>query len=256
LTSRFDDVAEICRPLIGCVCGEGMLLVRRDTFRSVNNSQWHLKIDSTTGCELCTPVSTVRDFPAICRVVDTLSKASIGKYGVAVTEDDSMHVHVAIGKVDPKRILSLWLKHERTFLSMFPRHRRESQYCEHAVEGSVRGKVVANFFRDAMANSREHDFAISFPFLGDDDRTRKRRTVEFRLAEGNLDPETVRCWVRICVAVVDAADRLNLARSLCEPESDGRLDSLIKDLRIRNSGIQEWMRMRQKKFSPGLARRF
>jgi hypothetical protein len=256
LSTGFDDVAEICRPLIACVYGKNMLLVRRDVYRSVDNVQWHLKTDTTTQCELCTPVSTARCLPRICRVVDTLSKASVDKEGVKVTEDDSMHVHVAIGKVDPKNVLSLWLKHEKTILSMFPKHRRDNQYCESGVRGSTRGKVVANFFRDAVTNSREHHFAVSFPYMGDDDQSKRRRTVEFRVAEGNLDPETVRCWVGVCVALVEAAGRLNLAESLCEPESDGNLENLAKDLRLRNKGILGWMRARQKRFSPGLARRF
>jgi hypothetical protein len=221
VSSNWEDTASAIREIIP----------RRDLFlsesyhKSNNNTKWHVKTDSTTGAEITTPVSKMQDLGNICRV------ARLASDKLKITRRDGFHVHVFCGDTDPRKVLLYWSKVENLVLSIFPKHRRKNQYCPPIV-----GKTLA----DTVLNAENHWAIVST------DRFKKIKTIEFRIAEGTLDPNFIKHWVRFCVYFVDWAVRCDPLDLLCE--GDLKIDRLLKLLRLPST-TKRWVKARISSFA-------
>lgn len=96
------------------------LITRRNKhhyYQSNNNKTWHLKTDSSTECEICTPVSKFSNIQEICNVISCLED-------VDITKKDSFHIHCEVGDIPIPNIIVSWITIENIIFNCFPKHRR------------------------------------------------------------------------------------------------------------------------------------
>jgi hypothetical protein len=199
----------------------GRLEVDKDWCRSRENHKWILKTDSTTSAELTTPVCHDVDLPIVCRVARKLSD-----YGLYITRKDGFHVHISTMSNDPVKMMRAWMDYEEAILSMFPEHRRKSDYCLPYVEDGLRMNDV-----QAVELLNNHHAVMSHS---------KLRTFEFRICEGTLDHALVGAWVRFCMAFVDSASSYRV-RGESQP-----LEELTKRLSVPHRDYLLFMERRDK----------
>jgi len=239
-STEWRKMLKIVEPIIVDIYGEKHLLAKHDFFDSNNNyKQWHLKIDNSTESELCTQVSVLKDLKKICMVMEKLEEDE----DVLVTENDGFHVHVDIRDVEKEKLLSLWLKYEEVIFSLFPKYRRDNFYCEKGIKRRTKKgtKNIANYFLDADSNSEDHHFALSFYFSKDTEKNLRRKTVEFRVANGTKDKAFVRNWVLFCLHFVEGAKKISAVKTVCASPNKHTLDELIQEIGIKDKELTLWL---------------
>lgn len=94
-STDFSEMEVISSEVITEIYGENKLKAIQKWYKSNNNyDRWHLKLDSSTMSELCTPISTLSDLKSIMEVLK-----KIGNFKkVKVTQKDSFHVHMDVGR--------------------------------------------------------------------------------------------------------------------------------------------------------------
>ena len=143
VSTDFDETKPILKQAIQKVYKSHLLYARNASFDScIKTDKWHLKDDSTTMSEICTPISTFKDINKICKVVKSLSRKN-----VEITNNDSFHVHVSASDINPKNILACWLKYESVIKSLFPKRRRKGDYCTELVNYRGKSKKILQHFK-------------------------------------------------------------------------------------------------------------
>lgn len=238
MSTPFDEVKSILENIINNKHKHEKLMSRKAYYDSTcNYGKWHLKTDTTTETELCTPISTFSDMKDIMKVVRK-TKSS----GVKITKNDSLHVHVQANDVDPRNVLAAWLLHERTIKDCFPSHRRKNDYSSQLIKCRRRDKNIANFLMEAIIESEDHYCIISFHHY------ECRKTIEFRISEGTLDPEHIRNWVKFCLVFVETAKKIDPIITICKEINSSSIEELIDWLNSEDKRLHEWLRDRYEKF--------
>jgi len=238
ISTPFQEAGEAFESIINLIYGPKSLLIKNSYFDSINNyKKWHLKTEITTEAELCTPIST---FKTIKKIQDVSKMASSAK--IEISTNDSLHVHVQANDVDPRNVLAAWLLYERTIKDCFPAYRRKNDYSSQLIKCKTQKKNIANFLMGAITDSQEHHCIISF------NHYEERKTIEFRISEGTLDPDHIRNWVKFCLIFVDAAKKIDPVITLCKEVNDSNINDLISELKINDKKLQEWLKDRYKKF--------
>lgn len=155
--------------------------------------KWQVKDDASTIGEIVTPISTMKTLPKILEVCKLLRNK-----GIKVTRDDGFHVHVEIKKSEIPKVVGLWLRCERDMEFVFPKYRRNNYYCKRLSKQKKYPPVMD--LVDSLEKTEEHHAVLST--YRDD-----IGTIEFRLAEGTLDPNFVRAWITFCVKFVEYASK-------------------------------------------------
>lgn len=234
----------IIKPIITSLYGKDSLKAKQEWFKSNNNyRQWHFKTDSTTACELCTPISTYKKLNKILKVIKNIKLKNI-----KVSKKDALHVHLDASDLDPKKILLMWLKYEKVIFNMFPKHRQNNMYCPKAIKGIIKNKLVANYFKEAEEGSKEHHYAISFYFYKTNKKNAKRNTVEIRIAEGTTDYKFVKNWIIFCLYFVEASKKCDIINTMCDSPKSYSLNDLILELKIKDQTLTKWLKKRYEKY--------
>jgi len=158
---------------------------------------------------------------AVCRVARRLSE-----HGLYITRKDGFHVHVSAMSNVPIKMVRAWMDYEESILSMFPEHRRKSDYCLPYVEDGLRTND-----KQAQELVHNHHAVMSYS---------KLRTFEFRICEGTLDHALVGAWVRFCLAFVDSSSSYR-PRGKSVP-----LEELMKRLDVPHRDYLLFMERREK----------
>jgi len=242
-SSSWDEVKEHASKAIAKYYGPNSLKAAKDWFRSRNNyKKWHLKLDSSTGCELCTPISTQKDIKRIINVIRYLQDR------VKITKNDSLHVHVHAGDIKPELIVSSWLAIEKTIVRCFPKHRRQkykhsSYYCAQLIENSSNKNIVAKVFQQALEFSDDHHSVLSTHHY------KSNKTVEFRIAEGTTDPDMIRNWVKFCLDFIRFSADIDPFKILCSMSEKMCVDWMADFLKIKDQDLRRWLNYRYDKFT-------
>lgn len=218
-SSDFETVSAIASKAIISIYGQNKLYVKYKWYKSINNLQWHLKLDSSTSAELVTPVSNYTDLPKICKVIQYL-----GNNDIQVTKNDSFHVHMYAGDITRNSIVVSWIQIEKIFSKIFPPNRRKNDYCK--LIGNNRKSILAKKFIDAENNSQEHHCSLSLLNLD------KRKTIEFRLAQGTTDPDFITGLVKFYMSYLNYAKHIDPVKLLCEDQIDN-MDKIVELLNIK-----------------------
>jgi len=231
-SSEYDDMLKPVHSVIRSVYGRRYVYSRKDYHDSQKNKWWHLKTDSTTKTELCTPISTFKDMPKIKAVLRGLAKHS-----PEITDNDSFHVHVQASDVPLDRLLIAWLDIEHVVIKCFPAHRRNNDYCERLIsyDGNVRN--IASFLEDARSSADSHHAIFSSAYYDE------RGTIEFRVGEGNVDWRIARNWILFCLSVIRYAEALDPIDVLCRSAYNRRyaMSDMIEAMELRDKQLIRWL---------------
>jgi len=101
-------------------------------------TEWDLKLDSSCGYELASPVIETRaELLSACFAVGALARSGIA----GISSDCGFHVHVGVAAgMTPDaldRIIRFMWRYERAFYLMVPSSRRRNQYCRPISESVV-----------------------------------------------------------------------------------------------------------------------
>lgn len=236
-STPLSEMKDIVKQVIKRTYGEKWLKISKSNDDTSNNfNHWHLKKEPSSETELCTPISTAKDLPKIKRVISLLSKE-----GIKVTSDDSLHVHIWAGDASQKAVLAAWIRYESVIKSCFPknRHQKSLAYNKPILEYKGFTKNVASFLMKAIeANELTHHLVNIEHFRG-------RKTVEFRISEGTLDPLHVYCWVKTCLYFVNHIKREDPFDVLCSPVNTKTLNDFIKEFGIKDKKVVQWLKERK-----------
>lgn len=249
-STDYNDMLQIANPIIKEIYGNNRLKAEKGWYKSHNNfKRWHLKLDSSTLSELCTPVSTFSDIDNITQVLSKIGENE----KVQITKNDSFHVHMDVGDLDMEPILVLWMKYEKVIFSLFPKHRRNNKiYCGRSIPNDRSKKDAALYLKDAIDNTMDHHSAISFYFFKRHIKSKRivRNTVEFRLGEGTTDPVFIRNWVLFLNVFLNHCQNIKVSdvvQILCERIIDNDMDGLklmIKELGVKDLLLKKWLNKR------------
>jgi hypothetical protein len=235
ISTDFDEVRPILRDAVKKVYKKPLLYAKNSSFDScIKTNKWHLKDDTTTMSEICTPISTFKDMNNICKVAKSLIQND-----VKITNSDSFHVHVSASDVDPKNILACWLQYESVIKECFPKRRRKGDYCTELIDYRGKSKKnIAQFLIQAIEDSECHFSIMSFTHYA------KRKTVEFRISEGTLNPEHIRNWVKFCLYFVNYSKRVDPLMLVCDSVNNKTLNEMILEMGIKDQKLIQWLRKR------------
>lgn len=233
-STDIEIVANIVKEVLG-----NELTHRNEYFKSKNNRKWHLKTDSSTCCELCTPVSSYDDMEYICSVIQHISRSKI-----KTTKNDSMHVHVRTNKVSKENLITAWIMIEKTLIKCFPKHRRQkygyyskNNYCGMLINHTAK-KNIASLLNSAMKISDDHHSVFSSKYY------ESRGTVEFRISEGTTKIKHVKNWVKFCLQFINFAKDINPYESLTSIPYKMNIEELISVMNIRDYNLGQWLKER------------
>jgi len=205
-----------------------------DSYSSSEGDRWHLKLDGTTKSELATPILTL-DSENL-----TLLATILGVFRdneILVTEKDSVHVHIDCGDVDQRLLIASWLKHEKRFRAMFPKHRRKSTYCE-PVSELKKPKTIAQLFKIAENRAGSHHCDFSLKYYDE------RGTVECRMMEGTLSFIDILEWTKVCMRFIDVSRNIDPFECLLDKQQFDDGDYSFLDCKQ----LEKWCQKRRSNF--------
>jgi hypothetical protein len=239
-STPFDEVKKIIKPLILRTYGPKMLSIDQ-LFNDSNNNhfkKWELKYDGSTECEITTPISIIKNFDKIEKVINIIKNKN-----VKISDKDSVHVHMQANDVPKHNIIAAWIQIEATLLNCFPKHRRNNTYCEKLIGENEKKHKISDFFINTEEEAFNHHSIASLQYYDE------RKTVEFRMMEGNLNPNEIKQWVKFCMLFLNYAAKIDPVKIICE-EKKGKLklDNMIELLRIEDKEVIEFLILREKMF--------
>ena len=238
-SSKFEYVKNIVQSIIPKIYGKKSLKIENGTCVLDDNfNKWEFKFDGSTECELTTPISTIKDFPKIEKVVNELKTKKID-----ITKKDSVHVHMQANDVHYHNIIAAWIQIEQAIIKCFPKHRRNNEtYCHKLIHGK-NYKKISDFFMKAESESSDHHAILSLNYYYD------RKTVEFRIMEGNIDINTIKPWVKFCMLFLNYARDIDPVKIICDKQKPKtNIQDIIELLNIADEEVIEFLISRTKKY--------
>lgn len=203
---------------------------------STGYKKWELKFDGSTECELTTPISTPHSFKRITQVIDELSLGNL-----KLTNNDSVHIHMQADDVPKHNIIAAWILIEKTILKCFPTHRRDNGYCQKLV--AKKYKKISDFFIDAEIEANAHHAIVSLNYYS------QRKTVEFRMMEGNKNSNDILSWIKFCMTFLNYAKTIDPIEIVCDKEKPKlNIEELIQLLSIKDKEVINFLTRREARF--------
>jgi len=228
------EMKKIIKPIIETVYGKNCLKCSTGNPSTEKNYKyWHLKDEPSSEAELCTPISTIKDLKKISQVAKEMSKN-----GVKITKDDSLHIHVQANDVDPRTVLAAWIQYESVIKDCFPARRWKKScnpYNVEFIKYKGNNKKVADFLKDAIQESECRSHLLCF------DHFKERKTIEFRISEGTLDPDHVQYWAKFCICFVSRCKKLDPIEMLCSDVNYECVYSLADVFNMKEKKLREWL---------------
>lgn len=171
-----------------------------------NPSCWCCKPDRSCGIELCSPVLDESSKGQLFDVMNAISSDPL----VSVDERCSFHVHVELSSPDfapsSAAILAWWIKCEHVFFDFASPSRKNNYYCRPIglldLFSPDEEVAVESIFRKL---GQKYLSANAFHFFN-----RRRKTIEFRLAEGTKDSSFADKWIRTVLNFSERASSIGL----------------------------------------------
>jgi hypothetical protein len=144
--------------------------------------------------------------------------------------------------VPKHNIIAAWIQIEKTILKCFPKHRRSNDYCQKLIHWK-RYKKMSDFFIDAENEAEAHHAILSLNYYG------SRKTVEFRVMEGNISVNDIKPWVKFCMLFLNYARKIDPVEVICKKtKPQMNMSELIDLLNIRDSEVKKFLKRREKQF--------
>jgi hypothetical protein len=196
-----------------------------------NSSCWCCKPDRSCGIELCSPVLDKESKHQLFLVMDALSDDP----SVLIDERCSFHVHIELSSMDfnesAASILAWWVKCEHVFFDFAAPFRKNNFYCRPIGTSDLFAPDETVHFEKIFSKLRHKHFSANAFHLFN----RRRKTLEFRLAEGTRDSFFADMWIKTIFSFAKAAESRGLP-------SDYLWMTPLEVLEFMNmdSSIEEW----------------
>lgn len=171
-----------------------------------NTDYWTCKTDSSCGFEVASRILGDHSSIRTClRDLDTMTKVvkSLQDNGAQVDNRCGVHVHVSVRDLNEEQrrnVLAYWVRLEKTIIDMFPEHRKENNYCPTVSRYFEPNKTFT--YQDLLQRGFRDRNALNTSWLSE------RETLEFRIAEGTVDPTDVKNWTRFLIYFIQRAAEL------------------------------------------------
>jgi len=236
-STPINDVEKIAKNIINKICGKAKLVTDSNfLIKNTNYNKWELKSDGSTECELTTPISKIKDFNKIKKITEKLKENKVKQ-----TTKDSVHVHMQADDVPKHNIIAAWIQIENEIIKCFPKHRRHNTYCQKLIPYNKKRKI-ADFFIQAEEESMQHHSIVSLNYYDD------RKTVEFRIMEGNIEINNIMPWVKFCMLFLNYAKSIDPIEIICRPKNKLKINDIITELNINDDAIVDFLQRRIKRF--------
>lgn len=202
--------------IIRDVYGAGAYTCRNHRYESIfDTDKWHIKIESSTMGEVCTPVSNLEDIPKLKEVFKRIEETSL-----ECDEDCGTHLHIDCGDIEPNKVLACWLYCEYAMFSCCRKDRAENSNCEKEVHKSLKNKTIF-YLLSKEKMTYFNAVCISFHYYSDKPVDKKaRRSVEIRCMEGMTDHRKLMAWIKFLVLWFDWVKNKDIIDILkCKPNS-------------------------------------
>jgi len=237
-SSSFEKIASVAKQAVQEVYGKRKFWSQKRYYHSINNKQWQLKIDSSTCCELVTPVSTYEDLP---KIKEVLRRIAIAK--PKLTRKDGFHVHMEASGCTRYQLTSAWLEIERVFRRCFPRHRRNNDNCCYIDRGKKK-QVLSQYFMISLREAEDHSSSMSL------ENYSERGTIEFRLGEGTVSGDTVEMFVKFYMLFMEYASQVDPVQILCSDRYRMQsLSAILHVLNVRSTKMRSFFQERHRRFN-------
>ena len=174
-----------------------------------NDNIWVCKTDSSCAYEICTPpLHGPNELKLLGKVCQKLKDKRCH-----YDETCGLHVHLSLAdfsEAQMHNMLMYWIKIEHNIMHAHPDHRRRnSRYCAPAMS-RIQGWVANENYNgdDLYRLLRRHRGAISPNYW------EERKTIEWRMGEMDLDPESVKNRIRFLIWFVDICKIVNTPPNL------------------------------------------
>lgn len=176
----------------------------RDWERTHNNDYlWICKTDSSCGYEVCTPPL---HGPNELKILGNVCK-DLGDAGAVFSDNCGLHVHLSLLDFNEEQMCNMlmyWIKIEHNVMHAHPISRQENtRYCPTAISR------IQDWESDRLYNGRDlfralHQYrgAINTRYWND------RKTIEWRMGEMTLDPDSIKNRIRFLIWFVDICKNL------------------------------------------------
>lgn len=185
------------------------------------NKKWSCKPDASCGIEVCSPVLRFCELDQIFDVLDTINRED----SIKADNRCSFHVHVDLSDDEVGSVLAWWIKCEHVFMDFATAHRKNNKYC--------RGVGLTSLFNSddpvipcvlVKKMSDKYLTTNSFHFFN-----KKRRSIEFRLAEGTKNSEFASNWIALIFCFIDACKESGLPKDYVWLDTNEVLDFIFKN---------------------------
>lgn len=182
----------------------------RDWERTYNNDcLWICKTDSSCGYEVCTP--PLRG-PNELKILGNIC-GYLRDEGAIFDDCCGLHVHISLSDFTNEQMYNLlmyWIKLEHNVMHAHPRSRQENtRYCPTAISR------IQDWESDAIYSGRDLYRALSHHRGAINTRYwEERKTIEWRMGEMTLDPESVKNRIRFLIWFVDICKHLPTPENL------------------------------------------
>ena len=236
-STPIEQTKKIVKKIMAKTYKINMILYETFNYSNTNTyKKWELKYDGSTECELTTPISTIHNFKRITKILNELKKNEL-----KVTNKDSVHVHMQANDVPKHNIIAAWILMEKVILKCFPEHRRDNGYCQKLINKKYR--KISDFFIDAENEANAHHAILSLNYYT------QRKTVEFRVMEGNLNANDILPWVKFCMLFLNYAKTIDPVEIICNKNRPIlKLKDIIEMLKIKDKQIIDFLIRREKQF--------
>ncbi len=220
-----------------------------------NNNLWVCKTDSSCAYEICTPpLRGPNELKLLGKVCQKLKDK-----GCRFDNSCGLHVHLSLSdfsEAQMHNMLMYWVKIEHNIMHAHPDHRRQNtRYCATAMS-RIQGWLANETYNgdELYRLLRLHRGAINPAYW------EQRKTIEWRMGEMDLDPESVKNRIRFLIWFVDICKivptppNLNLytpkqmLRFLGLLEDDGETSNKIYSPAIKS--MRRWIVDRMARYIP------
>lgn len=198
--NEWSEVKKYAIEAIKTIYGPRNYIAKEECFESnFALNKWHIKTEVSGHTEITTPVSSLKDLKKIIKVIDHLKNC-----GVTSNDDDGIHIHISVKDIDKYHLLSGWLKCEKSMYQIFPKQRKNNDYCYKIIKSKrMEKKPIATIVKNLMDTSEDKHSVFSL------NKYEAQKTVEVRICESTLDIKFIETWIKFILKFIDYIKELN-----------------------------------------------